>query len=103
MQNPNSLLWHKLKASPAVNGLISSNQVGHPPDEVVIVDVSAALERQGSSVSRAFQPVLKKGRSVEQTMMVEDTPMEAMQDASGRTGGSTPVMVQSNKTGSVYR
>ncbi|KAK8554142.1 hypothetical protein V6N12_031115 [Hibiscus sabdariffa] len=69
MQNPSSTLWHNVEASPAINGLISGNQGGCPPDEV------------------------KKGRSVEEIMMVEDTPMEAMRDKSVRTGGSTPVMV----------
>ncbi|KAK9044943.1 hypothetical protein V6N11_058833, partial [Hibiscus sabdariffa] len=66
------------------------NQGGRPSDEVVIVDVPIALERQGSPVSLALQPTQKKGRSVEELMMVEDTPIEAMQDASGQTSGSTP-------------
>ncbi|KAK8686319.1 hypothetical protein V6N13_125344, partial [Hibiscus sabdariffa] len=69
------------------------NQGGRPSDEVVIVDVPIALERQGSPVSLALQPTQKKGRSVEELMMVEDTPIEAMQDASGQTSGSTPGMV----------
>ncbi|KAK8608964.1 hypothetical protein V6N13_025273 [Hibiscus sabdariffa] len=79
----------------AANGRLSGNQGGCPPDEVAIVDVMAALERPGSPVSPNLQPALKKGHSVEVSMMVEDTPTEVMQDMDGRMGDLSPAMLHS--------
>ncbi|KAL4360769.1 hypothetical protein GQ457_04G012420 [Hibiscus cannabinus] len=97
MWNPNSPLWDNVVASPAVNGLVAGSQSGRPPDGAVTVDVSAALERQGSPVAPELQPAQKKGRSEEEPMMVEDTPPEGGRDLGGGPGGLNPTMVHSEE------
>ncbi|KAK8491670.1 hypothetical protein V6N13_029803 [Hibiscus sabdariffa] len=78
MNNPNSPSRRNVEALPAVNGLHPGNQGGCPLDEIAVVDVPVALERLGSPVSSEVQPALKKGRNFKDTVIVEDTPMEAM-------------------------
>ncbi|KAK8585870.1 hypothetical protein V6N13_050840 [Hibiscus sabdariffa] len=78
MHNPNSPSWRNVEALTAVNGLYPGNQGGCPPDEEAVVDVLTALERLGSSVSSEIQPALKKGRSLEDTAIVEDTLMKPL-------------------------
>ncbi|KAL4340432.1 hypothetical protein GQ457_08G019370 [Hibiscus cannabinus] len=73
----------------------SGNQGGRPPDGTTIVDMPVALERQGSPAVPELQPVQKKGRSEEETMIVEDTPMEGLGDASMGPSDSPPVVMQS--------
>ncbi|KAK8604290.1 hypothetical protein V6N13_099237 [Hibiscus sabdariffa] len=95
MQNPNFSLRQNVASPLAVNGRLSRNQGGRTLDEVAIVDVTAALEQQGSSVSPNLLPAMKKGRSVEVSMMVEDIPMEVMRDVDGGTGDLSPAMLDS--------
>ncbi|KAK8562211.1 hypothetical protein V6N12_049258 [Hibiscus sabdariffa] len=81
MQNPNSILWHNMEVLSAANGRTSGNQGGCPPDGTTIVDMPVTLERQGLPVAPELQSVQKKGRSEEETMIVEDTSMEGLGDA----------------------
>ncbi|KAK8713471.1 hypothetical protein V6N13_148687 [Hibiscus sabdariffa] len=95
MQNPNSILWHNMEVLSAANGRTSGNQGGCPPDGTTIVDMPVTLERQGLPVAPELQSVQKKGRSEEETMIVEDTSMEGLGDAGRGPGDSPPVVMQS--------
>ncbi|KAK8562166.1 hypothetical protein V6N12_049214 [Hibiscus sabdariffa] len=67
-------------------------QGGQPPDEEVVVDMVDALERVGSLISVAVQPLPKKGRNNKVLMAEDDVTMYLGLDPSN---GETLVPVRS--------
>ncbi|KAK8593043.1 hypothetical protein V6N12_045132 [Hibiscus sabdariffa] len=61
---------------------------------MLLVDVPSGLERLVSQLLSDLQSVQKKGRSVEETMIVEDTPMEAMHGVTGWLEDAIPAGVR---------
>ncbi|KAK8622206.1 hypothetical protein V6N13_121691 [Hibiscus sabdariffa] len=47
-------------------------QRGRPPDDVVVVEGLNVLERSGSPVPQAVQPLQKRGRGLEEAMLIDD-------------------------------
>ncbi|KAK8693146.1 hypothetical protein V6N13_070740 [Hibiscus sabdariffa] len=53
-------------------GFVAGYQDGRPPDGVMVVDGSNLLDRQVSPVAPDVQPVLKKGRTMADGMVIDD-------------------------------
>ncbi|KAL4272499.1 hypothetical protein GQ457_13G019110 [Hibiscus cannabinus] len=53
-------------------GFVAEYQGGRPPDGVIVVEDSTLLERQGSPVAPALQPMQKKGQTMEEEMVIDD-------------------------------
>ncbi|KAK8499318.1 hypothetical protein V6N12_072872 [Hibiscus sabdariffa] len=49
-----------------------SRRRGRPPDDVVVVEGLNVLERSGSPVPQAVQPLQKRGRGLEEAMLIDD-------------------------------
>ncbi|KAL4348482.1 hypothetical protein GQ457_17G005590 [Hibiscus cannabinus] len=56
----------------AGNGVVNGFQGGRPPDAMVAVEAVGSLERPGSPVPQAVQPLQKRGRGLDEPMLVDD-------------------------------
>ncbi|KAL4303128.1 hypothetical protein GQ457_10G006190 [Hibiscus cannabinus] len=56
----------------AGNGVVNGFQGGRPPDAMVAVELVGSLERPGSPVPQAVQPLQKRGRGLDEPMLVDD-------------------------------
>ncbi|KAK8673256.1 hypothetical protein V6N13_111605 [Hibiscus sabdariffa] len=72
---------------PCDNGMAVGFKGGRPPDDMVVVDGLNALERSGSPVPGAVQPLQKRGRSLDEAMIIDDEPSNAAFEMRGLDGG----------------
>ncbi|KAL4278708.1 hypothetical protein GQ457_03G007490 [Hibiscus cannabinus] len=69
------------------NGIAVGFKGGRPPDDVVVVEGLNALERSGSPVPGVVQPLQKRGRSLEEPMIIDDEPRNVASEVRGLDGG----------------
>ncbi|KAL4279846.1 hypothetical protein GQ457_03G007300 [Hibiscus cannabinus] len=69
------------------NGIAVGFKGGRPPDDVVVVEGINALERSGSPVPGVVQPLQKRGRSLEEPMIIDDEPRNVASEVRGLDGG----------------
>ncbi|KAK8560817.1 hypothetical protein V6N13_026252 [Hibiscus sabdariffa] len=60
---------------PTGNGMAVGFTGGRPPDDVVVVEGLNVLERSGSPVPQAVQPLQKRGRGLEESMLIDNEPV----------------------------
>ncbi|KAL4383512.1 hypothetical protein GQ457_15G016700 [Hibiscus cannabinus] len=75
------------------DGFVAGYQGGRPPDGVVVLAASVALERQGSPVAPEFQAVPKTCRTTEEEMVLDDIPLDGVRVSGDLEGiAQTPTM-----------
>ncbi|KAK8626107.1 hypothetical protein V6N13_133759 [Hibiscus sabdariffa] len=79
------------------NGLTVGFKGGRPPDEVVVVDGMTALERSGSPVPGEVQPLQKRGRNLEEAMIIDDESGKVTPENLGLVGGVSQVQVAADR------
>ncbi|KAK9021263.1 hypothetical protein V6N11_011261 [Hibiscus sabdariffa] len=84
-QNPN------VEEVVPANGLAVGFKGGRPPDEVVVVDRVNILERSGSSVPEVVQPLQKRGRNLEEAMLIDDESGQVAPDGVVLVGDGSQV------------
>ncbi|KAL4295604.1 hypothetical protein GQ457_12G007870 [Hibiscus cannabinus] len=67
-------------------GIVAGYQDGRPPDGVMVVNGSSLLDRQASPVAPDAQPVLKKGRTMAEGMVIDDGTSAGERVADSREG-----------------
>ncbi|KAL4387186.1 hypothetical protein GQ457_09G024730 [Hibiscus cannabinus] len=75
------------------NGLAVGFKGGRPPDEVVVVDGMNTLERSGSPVAGAVQPLQKRSRNLEEAMIIDDESGKVAPEYFGLVEGGSQVQV----------
>ncbi|KAL4279049.1 hypothetical protein GQ457_03G029200 [Hibiscus cannabinus] len=75
-------------------GIVAGYQDGRPPDGVMVANGSSLLDRQASPVAPDAQPVLKKGRTMAEGMVIDDDTSagERVADSLERPDQSPPVL-----------
>ncbi|KAL4320027.1 hypothetical protein GQ457_18G015790 [Hibiscus cannabinus] len=84
-QNPN------VEEVVPANGLAVGFKGGRPPDEVAVVDGVNSLERSGSPVSVVVQPLQKRGRNLEEAMLIDDESGQVAPEGGGLIGDGSQV------------
>ncbi|KAK8615131.1 hypothetical protein V6N13_068915 [Hibiscus sabdariffa] len=78
-------------------GFVAGYQGGRPPDGVMVLDAPAILERQGSPVAPGLQQVPKRGRNIEEEMVIDDVTPDGERVSGGLEGMvQTPPMPEEN-------
>ncbi|KAL4284430.1 hypothetical protein GQ457_16G028420 [Hibiscus cannabinus] len=73
------------------NGLAVGFKGGRPPDEVAVVDGVNSLERSGSPVPEVVQPMQKRGRKLEEAMLIDDESGQVASEDVGLVGDGSQV------------
>ncbi|KAL4369613.1 hypothetical protein GQ457_05G012620 [Hibiscus cannabinus] len=84
-QNPN------VEEVVPANGLAVGFKGGRPPDEVAVVDGVNSLELSGSPVPAAVQPLQKRGRNLEEAMLIDNESGQVAPEGGGLIGDGSQV------------